>query len=65
MGRIHQGASVIATVFSKGWRPFLFFVLKTVLKAEHVPPKAPNGGESQANTEEIGFYLLTQEYSKH
>ena len=65
MVRIHQGALVTARVLGKTGSPFLFFVLKTVLKAEHVPPKAPHGGESQANTEETGFYLLTHEYSKH
>ena len=32
MVRIHQGASVIATVLSEGWEPFLFCVLKLVIK---------------------------------
>ena len=32
MVRIHQGASVTATVLSKSWEPFLFCVLKVVLK---------------------------------
>ena len=65
MVRIHQGALITARVLGKTGSPFLFFVLKTVLKAEHVPPKASHNGKSQANTEGIGFYLLTREYSKH
>ena len=32
MVRIHQGASVIATVLGESWEPFLFCVLKLVLK---------------------------------
>ena len=65
MVRIHQGALVTAGVLGKTGSPFLFFVLKTVLKAGHVLPKAPYSGESQASTGEIGFHLLIQEYSKH
>ena len=32
MVRIHQGASVIATVLGESWEPFSFYVLKLVLK---------------------------------
>ena len=34
MVRIHQGALVIATVLGESWEPFLFCVLKAVLKSE-------------------------------
>ena len=32
MVRIHQGALVISTVLGESWEPFLFCVLKLVLK---------------------------------
>ncbi len=38
MVRIHQGALVLPTVLSESWEPFLFCVLKLVLK---------NGAKSQ------------------
>ena len=34
MVRIHQGASVIAVALGNNWEPFLFCVLKSVLKPE-------------------------------
>ena len=37
MVRIHQGASVIATVLGESREPFLFCVLKLVLKMRTIP----------------------------
>ena len=54
MVRIHQGALVTPTVLSESWEPFLFCVLKLVLKIRTLGEEA-GGIELALSDGSVGF----------